>query len=350
MCLYPKLILNPKYTETEKNQGEIPYMRDKRLKYIPVGCGRCIECRKKKKREWQVRLNEELRVNKKAKFITLTFSEENLDLLRQLYGGMDYYNQICTVAMRRFLERWRKATGKSVKHWFITELGHKGTERIHLHGILFTDADKEFIEKTWHYGMIWVGKFVNEKTINYITKYVLKTDQMHQDYMPKILCSKGIGADFVKTGDWQRSTYKRGYFGETEDNYRLRSGFKLAMPMYYRNKIYTEEQRENLWLEKLDKQERYVLGTRIFLKSSKGWKHYWKALECAQEKNVRLGFPDGNKEWSKSIYSYTLDDINGTREAKRKARRLKKKAKHYNTMKRKATYSRLVDKDVDNFY
>ena len=35
-------------------------------------------------------------------------------------------NEIATKAIRLCLERVRKLTGKSVKHWFITELGHFG--------------------------------------------------------------------------------------------------------------------------------------------------------------------------------------------------------------------------------
>ena len=49
MCLYPKLILNKKYTGTKKNKGVIPTLTDERVKYVPVGCGKCMECMKKKK-------------------------------------------------------------------------------------------------------------------------------------------------------------------------------------------------------------------------------------------------------------------------------------------------------------
>ena len=48
MCLFPKLIINKKYTITKKNGGIIPEMKDERVKYVPVGCGKCIECLKKK--------------------------------------------------------------------------------------------------------------------------------------------------------------------------------------------------------------------------------------------------------------------------------------------------------------
>ena len=163
MCLYPKLIKNRKYVANKKNGGIIPDVKDDRVLYVPVGCGNCIECRKKKKREWQVRLQEELKENK-GLFVTLTFSDEKLDeLCREIKAKES--NAVATLAVRRFLERCRKETGKSIKHWLITELGHNNTERIHLHGILFTDKSKEWIEEKWKYGHIWVGDYCNEKTI-----------------------------------------------------------------------------------------------------------------------------------------------------------------------------------------
>ena len=77
MCLYPKLIKNRKYIANKKNGGVIPAVSDKRVLLVPVGCGKCMECMKKKSREWTVRLSEELRENKKALMVTLTFSTES---------------------------------------------------------------------------------------------------------------------------------------------------------------------------------------------------------------------------------------------------------------------------------
>ena len=48
MCLYPKLINNRKYTATKKNGGVIPAINDKRTLLVPVGCGNCMECKRKK--------------------------------------------------------------------------------------------------------------------------------------------------------------------------------------------------------------------------------------------------------------------------------------------------------------
>ena len=47
------------------------------------------------------------------------------------------------------LERVRKLTGKSVKHWFITELGHEKTERLHLHGIVWGWGNGRKVTDNW---------------------------------------------------------------------------------------------------------------------------------------------------------------------------------------------------------
>ena len=78
MCLYPRLIQNKKYTKNKKNGGGIPAVSDKRVLAVPIGCGKCMECKAKKGREWKVRLSEDIKVNKNAKFVTLTFSNQSI--------------------------------------------------------------------------------------------------------------------------------------------------------------------------------------------------------------------------------------------------------------------------------
>ena len=136
MCLYPKLIKNKKYLPTKKNGYNPPKCKDPRTLYITAACGKCLECRKQKQREWLVRMSEELRTEPNAYFLTLTISDENYEILKNKYN-LENDNEIGTKAIRLCLERIRKQTGKSVKHWFITELGHEKTERLHLHGIVW---------------------------------------------------------------------------------------------------------------------------------------------------------------------------------------------------------------------
>lgn len=298
MCLYPNLIPNPKYKKNIKNGGNVPLCTDPRILYVPVGCGKCMECGNKKKREWQVRLNEEIRNNKNGKFITLTFSsDEYVKLLKETKKeGYEGDNATATLAMRRFLERWRKKHKKSVKHWFITELGGGRYEHLHMHGILWTDENIKEIEEKWKYGYVHQGEYVNERTINYIVKYLHKEDEKHKAYKPIILCSSGIGKGYNKRGDANNNKYKE---GKTDETYKTRSGIKLAMPIYYRNKIYTENEREKLWIEKLDKEERYVNGERIDVSSKEGEEQYRKLRDYYRNKSSQLGYgkPIEWKDW-----------------------------------------------------
>ena len=300
MCLYPKLINNRKYQSNKKNGGVIPLVTDKRTLIVPVGCGKCMECKKQKAREWSVRLQEEIRGDKTGKFITLTFSNESIkELSKTIKGiyGYDLDNEIAKKAVRRFLERWRKKYKKSVKHWLVTELGGNGTENIHMHGILWTKESKETIEEIWKYGKIWEGEYVNEKTINYIVKYINKADEKHKEYNSKILTSAGIGKKYIERIDARKNKYKE---ENTKETYTTRDGSKLALPIYYRNKIYTEEEKEKLWIEKMNKEIRYVNGEKIDI--SKGEEIYYKVLEYHREKNKRLGYGNDEKNWELKRY------------------------------------------------
>jgi hypothetical protein len=310
MCLYPRIIQNGKYKPNKKNGGVVPAIHDIRVMAVPVGCGQCIECRKQKQREWQVRLLEDVRTNKNGKFVTLTFSNENITKLyndKKLTGlkSYDLDNGAATLAIRLWLERWRKKYKKSLRHWLVTELGHEGTENIHIHGIVWTD-EIEAIETTWQYGWVWKGReiakgiydnYVNEKTVNYIVKYISKIDFQHRYYKSVIRTSAGIGGNYIQRLDAERNKYKE---GETRQYYQNREGYKLALPIYWKNKIYSDEEREKLWIEKLDKQTRYVLGREIDI--SEGDEKYYEALEEARQKNRRLGYGTSEKDWSREKY------------------------------------------------
>ena len=102
---------------------------------------------------------------------------------------------------------------------------------------------------------------------------------------------------------------------KTDETYRLPNGTKSALPIYYRNKIYTDEEKEKLWLNKLDKQERYINGTKISVKN--GEELYYKVLKTAQETNKRLGYGDREKDWNKKEYNVTLNKIRSYERAKK---------------------------------
>ena len=296
MCLYSKIVVNKKYVANKKNGGIIPPFKDIRTTVVPIKCGKCKECRKQKKRDWQIRLLEEIKLKAKGHFVTLTLSNEHWNTINEYpeineKKGYEKDNAIASKAVDMFNERWRKEFKKYPRHWLITELGHKGTERIHLHGIIWTNEPKETIKKHWK-SFIWAGyenkpTYLSARTINYMIKYVTKQDEKNKTYIPKIFASKGIGKNYI-----QREAGKREY-------YKTETGHKIALPTYYRNKIYSDEEKEELWIKKLDEKIRYVDGYKIDI--SKGEKEYYKALKHAQWKAKKDGYgsPD---DWKESEY------------------------------------------------
>lgn len=289
----------------KKNGGVPPICDDHRKLWVPVGCGCCIECMKQKAREWKIRLTEELKVQKYPYFVTLTFSPDSLQKLTE-EKNLSECNAIACIAIRRFCERWRKKYKKSIKHWLITELGHEGTERIHIHGILFPEftIDNELLENMWQYGQIRIGDFCTNRTINYIVKYVTKIDTDHKNYKPDIFCSAGIGKNYINsllTRDIHR-------FNEENTNvvYRTPQGYKMNLPIYYRNHLFTEEEREKLWVQLLDKDTRFVRGIKIEnFSTPEGYEKYMRILRTQQCINKELGYGDLTHEWKEKKYNVT---------------------------------------------
>ena len=260
---------------------------------------------------------EDIRVNRNGKFVTLTFSNESIkEITEELdkFEGYELDNQIAIRAMHRFRERWRKEFKKAPRKWMITELGGNGTENIHIHGIIWTDEKTEKIERIWKYGYIKVGRetmygednYVNGKTVNYITKYVSKMDFKHKYYKPVILTSPGIGKCYTETMKFEKNKFNG---NETIEYYKTDTGNKIGIPIYYRNKLYTEDQREKLWMKKLDEEVRYINGMRIEIGKKGGIEEYWGILKAEQQKNKRLGYGDNTKEWDIIKYENDIRNI-----------------------------------------
>ena len=80
----------------------------------------------------------------------------------------------------------------------------------------------EIIQDIWKYGIIWIGQYINEKTINYIMKYITKVDEDHKGFKAVILTSAGIGKQYTEN---KHKTSKNKYQeGKTDETYRLPNG------------------------------------------------------------------------------------------------------------------------------
>lgn len=314
MCVNKRLITNKKYTATKKNGGTIPVLKDPRQKNIWVPCGQCYLCKRKKAREWRMRIAEDIKVNKIAKIITLTFNTESLRKLTEEckgYTGYNLDNAICKLAVKRWRERWRKKYGRSIRHWLITELGHGKTEHVHMHGIIWQDERYQLedtlineAEKTWGYGFIGKGKinwqtgeyinYVNEKTATYFTKYVTKIDEQHKEYKQIILSSAGIGKAFLESDKAKDNVYN----GEnTKQQYNIDNGGVLPMPEYFRRKMYSDEEREQLTTQYLNKGIQYIEGVEY--PSNLNDSNVNRIMNELREKNRRLGYGDGTKNYER---------------------------------------------------
>lgn len=327
MCLFPKLIKNPKYIPNKKNGYCAPPITDQRTLYVPIGCGNCIECRKKKSKEWQTRLQEEYKeFGKLMKFVTLTFSEENLIKLCDEFKITES-NYIATKAVRRWLERYRKKHKKSIKHFLITELGQEDghSERIHLHGIIWSNDINEVLSH-WKYGKTDIGDYCNERTINYIVKYITKIDKKHKNYKSIILSSAGIGRIFIEKTFSLQCKYNG---KDTQEYIKNSKGGKMQLPIYYRNYLYTEKEREKLWLNKLDKQERFILGKKYNYKTEEDIKKFNRILKNVQKWNNNIGYGDDTNEWKEKDYNVSVNIIN---KLTRQKKYQKEKAKLFNKL------------------
>lgn len=221
-CLHPLWIEHPRLKKLKRYGFENTFTEQSP---IPIPCGKCHECLKRKASDWKLRLIHEWKYSSKsAWFVTLTIAPE-------------FYKPDLnpSTLMRDFLESIRHATGKSVRHWFVTELG-EDHDRLHFHGIVF-DCKLTFNEfrSHWKFGFSWLG-YCTDRTIFYIVKYILKPQFNHK---PRVYCTRGIGKGYITPlTEMLHNRGEKGVF------YVVVNGFRYTLPRYYRNKLFPDD-----WLQ-----------------------------------------------------------------------------------------------------
>ena len=234
MCLCPITIVNPHWKKVWQEQGRYD-PTSAELEYYPlwmkVPCGKCHECRRSRGSGWRTRLIHEidLGTHKNAYFVTFTIAPK-------------YYDEFVKTPekyVRRFLENYRKRVGKSLRHWFVTELG-ENTARLHLHGIVFDcRVSVDELQRLWRYGFSYIG-WCDGRTASYVVKYVTKENPHCPDYCPRVFASPGLGLEYTLSPESHRfhaeNRDSKGY-GFTWYCVNRQRGFKMAMPRYYRERI-----------------------------------------------------------------------------------------------------------------
>ena len=284
MCINTTLRRNMRYFANKKNNGQPPERKNALTAVVPISCGMCYECKRKKGREWAIRLQEEIKAQKEKWFITLTFNNEKYKHFHNFTpnhnNAYNKENAICAKAVDEFLNRWRRKHKKNPKHWFITELGGGRYEHVHIHGIIICTKEQiETLSERWENGYVYIGNECSTRTANYITKYITKEDKLHKTYKPIILSSAKIGEAYIHT-ERAKKDKQNGYYTTTQ-------GKKLPIPEYYGRLLYTDEERENEWIKKLESGEMYIGGTKV---KDDDYNGKLKAKDKANTKNQRLGF------------------------------------------------------------
>lgn len=203
---------------------------------------------------------QEEKVSTSTQWVTLTYATEHVPI---------DYNGNLTLSKRDvqlFIKRLRKAHKKTkIKYYAVGEYGER-THRPHYHIILF-NADIEKIQPAWKLGDIQYGT-VTGGSIAYTLKYMGKQQQkpvatatpppisvqgskVRYKFRSSIsgpvqkqfaLMSKGLGKNYLtpQMVKWHtESLHNRMYC-------TLPDGKKIAMPRYYKDKIYNEHQRKGI--------------------------------------------------------------------------------------------------------
>lgn len=204
-------------------------------------CGKCPPCIARRVSAWSFRLMQQERVSESSQFLTLTYATKHVPITRGGYLNLEKSD------IQKFFKRLRKAHGQKtqgIKYYCAGEYGSR-TKRPHYHVILF-NARRDLIQPAWDKGDIHYGD-VTGASIGYSLKYISKPgvvgkkkgDDRQREFS---LMSKGLGSNYLTKAmvKWHRSDLKNKMYCQTADN------IKIAMPRYYKDKIYSPEQREEI--------------------------------------------------------------------------------------------------------
>jgi len=238
---------------------------DKPTPFRDVPCGKCAACMLKKRFEWSTRLQHELQYATSAAFITLTYSDEYFEkkhpigstinqLLmfeevdQNIMVGIKEFDEylkdrtsVKKKEMQDFLKRFRHHDkSPNIRYYAVGEYGEKSL-RPHYHLLMF-NFDYPNLEqnllKSWSYGLFYIGS-VTEASIHYVSGYVMtKQFSPNDDWCERsfALMSRkpGIGSAYLQD-------VAEHYINNPKPYLTMKGGYKVGMPRYYKDKLYTDE-------------------------------------------------------------------------------------------------------------
>lgn len=333
-CERPLSIVNPRYrglSDSELASETLERYNLHLLKppdyILQIPCGKCHSCQKKRLQSFRMRLMYEFTESKSAVFVTLSFCDSALEEYK------DNYNK----AVCQFMDALRKKYGKELRHFFVMEYGkdelykdhngniRRGTKRPHFHGLIFNMPSIDFYlwESVWNRGNGRIrsqGTDINgffskprgflfvesvrepHKCASYICKYLTK-EYSKDRLTPRVITSVGLGKQYLTEGNVRRH--------RTElDTTLTVGGFPFSLPTYYRNKIFTKQDKIDLVLKQFWDETpfcRVLQGIEYYDEDS-----YKKALAAFSKKQQGLGLsptPQAIAKMPKRIRKKRVDKL-----------------------------------------
>lgn len=274
-----------RHTDVLMAQCIAPFYVKKDGDNIPVPCGKCPECLKRRVSGWSFRLMQEGRQALTAYFITLTYDTSTVPITKK--GFMTLNKRDCQL----FMKRLRKQSLSPLKYYLAGEYGEDNW-RPHYHMLLF-NARLEDVQPAWQNGHIHYGD-VTGASIGYTLKYMCKPRRipLHQndDRVPEFsLMSKRLGLNYLTEAmvNWHRADMNNRMYCNVED------GKKIAMPRYYKNKVYTDYERWQIQLQNAEQHEKMQIEFEKKMQEEYGdiWPHIkaerdMKAFESMYKKSL----------------------------------------------------------------
>lgn len=214
------------------------------LKEIPFACGRCPVCKRNRVNQWVFRLRQEEKVSTSSYFVTLTYNTDSVPISDN--GFMTLDKRDFQLFMKRLREIERPLKGKKLRYYCAGEYGTK-TKRPHYHLILFNLVVEDNLMKAWNKGDIHIGRVSGASiayTAKYIDKYSAIPEHPRDDRVKEFsLMSKQLGANYLSQAiiNYHKTHLDVNYVTDTD-------GHKIPMPRYYRDKIFSDAERERMRL------------------------------------------------------------------------------------------------------
>lgn len=226
---------------------------------VKVACGTCLPCRKRKLQQWSFRLMQEDKNSSQSLFVTLTYDNNTVPITKR--GFMTLIKQ----DLQKYFKRLRKRSKDKIKYYAVGEYGSI-TKRPHYHIILFNATPEDAIA-AWSLdekliGNVDIGR-VSEASVAYVLKYVNKQQEYIPDWkdieQPFKLGSTGLGKNYLT------HAIQKYHKDDIERNYVQSGTHKVAMPRYYRDRIYDDQDKaeQAQWIQKLQREKIVELKKQI---------------------------------------------------------------------------------------